>query len=136
MSDTRSPLNPRDISILNAQSGQSWIPKDPVDLVLPYIQKEKEDMTQTEAKIAKAKRIMDGYKKLEEKSLDLCAIIEDKCKNVVVKLKPADRLSVMEAVRRVFGTEGDQITFEMYKMAIKKFTDISNNNIPKPGDQK
>lgn len=135
MSDTRSPLNPRDIAILNAQSGQNWIPKDPVDLVLPYMQKDKEDLSVADAKLAKAKRIMEGYEKLEEKSLDLCAIIEDKCKNVVVTLDPSNRLSVMEAVRRAFGTEGNQITFEMYKMAIKKFTEIANNNIPKPGDK-
>jgi hypothetical protein len=133
MADIKSALNPKDASIINAVSGQNWIPKDPMSLVTPYIDKTKKELTSAEAKKQKAIRIYEDYGKMEQKCADMCQVIEEECKNVRIKLDPSSRLNVIEAVRRVFGLDGTEITFEMYKMAVKQMTDISNKSVPRPG---
>ena len=37
MSDIKEALNPRDTAILDAEAGQNWLPKEPRDLLLTYI---------------------------------------------------------------------------------------------------
>ena len=60
----------------------------------------------------------------------------NRCKYVSVDLKENDNLAVIKAVRRVFGTDGTKITFQMYQRCIEELAKRSNNSIPKPpGEQ-
>jgi hypothetical protein len=127
-------LHPRDRRILDEQAGVSWIPEDPKELILPYMDAESEpdvNGSSVEARRKKAREVYDGYSKVIEQCRELEDEIESQCKNCTITLDPARNLSVIEAIRRVFGTDGTQITFAMYKACVKALGEISASSIPK-----
>lgn len=130
-------LNPRDRAILDAQTGSSWVPREPADVILPYIEEEDDtvDLTTVEGKRKKAKEVYDGYGKVIDTCQTMKTEIEERCKDVVIDLNPVEHLHIISAVKRVFGTDGRQITFEMYKKCIENLSRISNDNIPTPGEK-
>jgi len=130
-------LKPRDRSLLDAQTGSSWIPREPKEVILPYVsdEEEKVDLTTVDGKRKKAKEIYDNYGKIIDTCTTMKTEIEERCKNVVVDLNPSEHLPIIEAVRRVFGTDGRRITFEMYKKCIENLARLSDNNIPIPGEK-
>jgi hypothetical protein len=134
--DLKTILNPRDRFALDATSGTSWVPKEPREVLLPYIEKGP-DQTRDEldTRRAKAKEIYDGYGEIAERAKELRDEIADRCKNVTVTLNPSIHGAVIAAVKRVFGTDGRQITFQMYQKAITEMSALANSNIPKPGDK-
>lgn len=137
MSDIKSVLNPRDLKTLDAKVDDNWIPKQPRDLLLPYIEKDPiEEDKNLENRRKKAKEVYDGYGELIETSRKLKEEIAEKSKDVVVTLKPSTEKATMDAVKRVFGTDGAKITFQMYQTAIDKLAEFTNEALPKPGDKK
>jgi hypothetical protein len=128
-------LKPRDKSILDAQAGTSWVPPNPRELLLPYLEEDKEvDRTSVEFRRQKAKEVYDGYGILIEECKEVEAEIEKQSKNVKVTLDPTTHLRVKEAVQRVFpGSNGLTITFDMYKKCIQALAKTGSDNIPKPG---
>jgi hypothetical protein len=125
-------LTPRDRSILDAQAGTTWVPKEPKDLILPYADTvvTPPDRVSTEFRKQKAKEVYDGYGKIIETCLELEDEIEAQCKNVSIPLNSSQHLSVMNAVKRVFGTDGTQITFEMYKQCVQALAALGDKDIP------
>ena len=82
---------------------------------MPYIEEgPKPESTDLDTRRTKAKEVYDGYGKIIERSKELRDEIADRCKNVVVTLDPSRHGAIIAAVRRVFGTDGTQITFQMY----------------------
>jgi hypothetical protein len=134
--DLKTVLNPRDRFTLDATSGSSWVPKEPREVLLPYIEKSP-DQTEDDldTRRTKAKEIYDGYGEIIEQTQELRKQIAERCKAVVVTLDPAKHGAVIAAVKRVFGTDGRQITFQMYQRAISEMSALSANNIPAPGDK-
>ncbi len=134
VSNLKDMLKPRDRGILDAQAGTNWVPPDPRELLLPYIEKDTEvDRSSIEFRRQKAKEVYDGYGKIIEECEVLEAEIEAQSKNVSVTLNPHTHLRVIEAVRRVFpGMDGQTVTFEMYKKCVQALAQTSNENIPKP----
>jgi len=132
--DLQKLLTPRDRSILDAQAGTSWVPKEPRELLLPYVDSTDKiiDRTSTEGRLQKAKEVYDNYGKIIEECRELEDEIEYQCNTVSITLDPSNNLQVIEAVRRVFGTDGRQITFDMYKKCIKALADSNNKKIPRP----
>jgi hypothetical protein len=137
MSDTndlKTILSPRDQSILDATTGTSWVPKDPIEPLLPYVgQEATKEKGGVEERREKAKEIFDQYGKVIENCKELEDEIVERCKNVVVTLDPSQHLRIIEAVQRVFGTDGTQITFQMYQRCIKELAKVSGDSIPQPG---
>ena len=135
MRDLKEMLSPRDRSILDAQTGNSWVPRDPREALLPYVG---EDPIREENKVAtqqdKAKEVYDGYGELIETCEELKGEIAERCKNVVVTLNPSEHLSIIKAVRRIFGTDGTQITFQMYQKCVQEMAKLADNSIPKPNE--
>jgi hypothetical protein len=132
--DLKAVLNPRDRAILDATTGTSWVPKDPIELLLPYIgEKPKEEKAALETRRSKAKEVYDDYGKIIENCKELEDEIAERCKNVVVTLNPDEHLRIIEAVRRVFGTDGTQITFQMYQRVVAELSKNADDNIPQPG---
>jgi 50S ribosomal subunit-associated GTPase HflX len=125
-------LKDKDISILERNIDQKWVPKEPSDLVIPYIDETKKELSALDKKQDKAIYVYNKYKEIETEARELCDTIEEECKNVKVSLDPKKELSVMEAIRRVFGTEGDTVTFEMYKVAVQKLTELNNKTLLVP----
>ena len=127
-------LSPRDRSILDAEVGTSWIPKDPIELITPYIAEVQKDIDRTsaESRLEKAQEAFNGYGKIIERCKEIEDEIVQQCKNVKVTLKPSNNLSVIAAIKRVFGTDGTTITFEMYKKCIEALARLNNENIPRP----
>lgn len=134
MADINELLGVKDRNILDAKVGQSWVPKEPRELLLPYIDEsssiEEKDI---DTRRRKAKEVYDGYIELSNKCKELKEVIEETCKNVTITLNPSSENRVIDAVKRTFGTDGTQITFEMYKLAIEKLSDLNNKTISKPG---
>lgn len=133
MSDNiKEILNPRDIGILDAQIENNWVPKDPREILLPYAGKEPDDVEKKDIDIRreKAKQVYDGYAKVSDRCDNILADISETCKDVVITLKPASQKNTMDAVKRVFGTDGKQITFDMYKEAITKLAELSKSSVP------
>lgn len=121
-----------DLEALDATSSVKWVPKDPRELLLPYLPKEEElEESDIDKRRRKSKEVYDGYTELEEECATLKQEIENQCKNAKVTINPAVELNVMSAIQRTFGTDGKEITFEMYKKALEQLHEISNSNIPK-----
>jgi len=132
--DIKSLLSARDRDILNATTGSSWVPEDPVETILPYISEEiqePEDNSIEDRRI-KAQKVLDGYEKIEKDCDILKAEIAERCKNVVVDLNPQEHLSVIDAIKRVFGTDGMTITFQMYQRCISELAQLAENGMPNP----
>ena len=135
-SELRKILSPRDHSILDAVSTTNWVPKDPAEVLLPYIEEEDKvkDRNSLEFRKQKAKEVFDGYGTL----IDTCKQLEDEisehCKNVKVILDPRTQLATKDAVQRVFGGDGREITFQMYQRCLAELAKITNDNIPDPED--
>jgi len=130
MSDLKKLLNPNDAEALTEQAGVSWVPKEPREILLPYMsdvpnQEEKSDL---DARREKAKQVVDGYTGVIEDCKRLEAEIEDRCKDATVPLNRAQHLSVIKALGRIFGLgEQEEITFEMYKICIRELAKLSND---------
>ena len=135
--DLTSMLRPGDRQILEETADISWVPKVPTDLLLPYMSEDESepDRTDVDHRRQKAKEVFDGYGKIIERCKEIEDRIETECKNVKVTLNPTNNLRVMEAIRRVFGTDGQEITFAMYKACVKALAEKSGSNIPKPTDK-
>lgn len=128
-------VSPKDHAILDATATASWVPQKPQELLLPYISQDTETPKDNsiDARRAKAKTIYDNYGKIIEQCEQLREQISDRCKAVEVTLDPSTHLRVIESVRRVFGTDGTKITFQMYQRCIEELAKESTNEIPQPG---
>lgn len=127
----KQALSLDDIEFLDAKSTVEWSPKKPRELLLPYISYEDTEELTTNKKIKKIKEVYEGYNNLEKECSVLKQQIEDTCKTVEVPLNPTLQLSVIDAIKRTFGTDGSKITFTMYKTAIEKIYSLTNSTIPK-----
>jgi hypothetical protein len=125
-------LSPRDKGILDAVTSTSWVPKEPVEILKPYMEKGSEEEKPLDTKLERAKKVYDGYGDILEKTKEIKAKIEDRCKNVVVTLNPAEHYDVIQVVKRVFGGDGTKVTFQMYQRVLEELSLKTNNNIPTP----
>ena len=130
--DLTTMLKPRDRQILDQGNGISWVPKNPRELILPYIDstEEKPEKNSIEDRRQKAKNVYDGYGKIIEECKGLEEEISKQCKDATITLNPSKHLRIMEAIKRVFGTDGTTITFAMYKACVDALASTSNSNIP------
>lgn len=134
--DLKKLLDPDDFDLINAQGSTPWIPKEPRELILPYIEKESSQEEEgIEEQRRKAKEVMDKYSVIIEECKTLESRIEKRCKDVKVSVSPKEHLPVIEAMGRVFG-QGlqSEISFEHYKVCVQALADL-NNQLPKPGDK-
>lgn len=131
-------LSPRDKQMLDATNGTSWVPNDPAEVLYAYIKEEdtKPEQNSIDDRRKKAKEVYKGYEKLEKDCVELESKIADRCKNVTVDINESDNLSIIQAVKRVFGTDGKQITFQMYQKCIEELSKSTNATIPKVGKAK
>jgi hypothetical protein len=133
--DLNRLLKPDDLETLYGGKPTSWVPKNPSDLLLPYIsEKQEEDGSSIESRRNKAIKVIEGYETLATNCKKLEEQIEQRCKDATVSLNPAKHLNVIEAIGRLFGIETTEITFEMYKQCINKLAEMNNNNIPTLGN--
>ena len=132
----KSVISPRDKDLLDATGGSNWIPQDPAEVVSGYVNEKevKPEDNSLEDRRAKAKQVYDGYGKIIDKCEKLKSQIAERCKNVVVDLNEAEHLAIIESVRRVFGTDGKKITFQMYQRCIEELAKSSDAEIPRPGE--
>jgi len=128
MVNIKKLLNVDDKELLAENSGVSWVPENPREVLLPYMSdvpnKEKEDL---DTRRKKAQEVIDGYTKVIEDCKRLEAEIEQRCKTVKTPLNKAEHLNVIEAIGRVFGVQTEEITFEMYKICIRELAAAANN---------
>jgi len=130
MRNPKDMLSPRDMETLGAQGGSNWIPKEPRELILPFMEEEEElDRESIDGRRKKAKQIYDDYGKTITECERLRATISNYCKDVTVKIQ-TNNVPVVDAIKRVFGTRGTEITFEMYKQVIEKLNQIAEDNTP------
>jgi hypothetical protein len=139
MSHDRKRFSDQDRTILEGESQVTWLPPDPQELILPYIQTiDQVDRGSIEDRKRKAKEVMDGYGNLIEVCKRMEDEISEQCKNVVIGLDPKEHFRVREAIGRVFGIDPDDangITFDMYKRIIHAFMKRGDRNIPKLGGE-
>lgn len=129
-------LSGQDASILDSRIENSWIPKDPTELILPYIGKDVPvERNSLEFRREKAKEVYDGYRDIIAACKEQEDDISERCKNVKISLDASKHRRAIEALERVFGTEGlREITFDMYKAVIHEMAALNNGVIPKPGE--
>ena len=133
-----NPLSPKDRQVLSAKAGTQWIPPEPAEVLLPYIEKRPTDIERDsiEFRRAKAKQVYDDYGQIIEDCKKLEDDLSARCKDVKITLNPAEHLNVINALRRVFGfSDLTEITFEMYKTVVQELARLQNSSIPKPGDE-
>ena len=130
MVDIKRMLDPNDIGILSETGDISWVPKEPRELLVPYVDQEAADKEKSsiEKRRDKAKKVVDEYTKIINNCKLAEAVIEERCKDVKIPLNRAQHLRVMESLARIFGLgEVQEITFEMYKICIKELAKFANN---------
>lgn len=130
MPDLKKLLNPNDVELLTESAGVSWIPKEPREVLLPYMSDtpNEEEKSDIETRRDKAKQVIDGYTKVIENCKKMEAEIEERCKDVKIPLNRTQHLRVIEAIGRIFGIgEQEEITFEMYKICIRELAKIAND---------
>jgi len=134
MSSGRS-ISDFDRMILEQDTTVKWVPDDPEELILPYLQQVKmteEEKSDLEKRREKAQEAYDGYTDVINQCLALEETLEEKCKDVVVPIDQTDS-NTRQALARVFGAGVTEITFAMYKTCIQELDRITNN-IPSPED--
>jgi len=129
MVDLKKLLNPDDNDLLNESAEISWVPKQPREVLLPYMTDTPlEEDSDIENRRTKAKEVVDGYTKIIEESKRMEAEIEERCKDVKIPLNRGQHLRVIEALGRIFGIgQVEEITFDMYKTCIRELAKISND---------
>ena len=130
MPDLKRMLNPNDASFLQENAGVSWVPKEPREILLPYMSAtpNEEEKSDIQTRREKAKEVVDGYTKIIEQCKRVEAEIEERCKDVTVPLNRGQHLRVIEALGRIFGLgQVEEITFEMYKICMRELAAISHD---------
>lgn len=129
----RNNFSERDRNILEATSESTWVPPNPRDLLLPYI--EKEDTVQGETELERRQRktieVMDGYNKIIQDCQEARAKIVERCKNVSVPIDEINNPAVLEAVRRLFRKDAKEITFDMYVQVVHALAEVGNDEVPR-----
>jgi hypothetical protein len=125
MVDIKRLLRPDDKDFINATGATNWVPPNPRDLLLPFIE-EPEDLSDIDKRRQKAKEVYDGYTKLIEECKETEAVVSDRCKDVIIELDESKHFPVIEAIERVFGFRTTKITFQMYKKCLEEFTKIGS----------
>lgn len=136
MRDLKSLLTPDDFDTVNATADISWLPKEPKEILLPYIPNSTDvEDSKLDQQRKKTKEVLDGYTNIINSCKQVEAQIEERCKQVKVPLSRKKSLRVVEAMARIFGQgEQETISFDQYKACIKALAKI-NNQIPKPEDK-
>jgi len=132
--DIKKLLNPRDRDIINSSNTINWVPKDPRVIIAPYLEENNREDENVSDLQKKAKKVYDGYGKLIQECKELEDQIEAQVKGVSVSVDPRYALGTRDSVRRLFGTDGTEITFEMYKVCLQELAKIAKENTPSPGD--
>lgn len=132
MSNKRKNFSSSDRSALDITPGVSWIPKDPAELILPYMEKEiPEEKSEKDKRREKAFQVYQKYTDIAEECKRLEDEISNRCKKVVIPLDEVKHHQAIQACERVFGQEGiREITFEMYKTIVKVIADRSDTATP------
>lgn len=128
-------LSELDRSLLESDSSIKWIPPNPEELLLPYVDQTQltdEEKTDLEKRRAKGKEVYEQYSNIISECKELENQISDRCKKVSVEIKDRNQLNVLEALGRVFGFGVNKITFDMYKQCIQELEKINQNNVPSP----
>lgn len=138
MAKKNNPLSLKDKGIMNAGGQDNWIPPDPAELLLPYIeQSPEEELDTVEKRREKSKQVYEGYGDVIEKCKELRANIAQRCKEVVIPLNEQQHKSVLAALRRIFGfVDVSEITFDMYKIVVEEMQKLNNKTIPSPEAKK
>jgi hypothetical protein len=126
MVDIKRLLRPDDKQAINATSATNWVPPNPRDLLLPFIE-EPQDFTDLDKRREKAKEVYQGYTQVIEECKELEDEIADRSKDATVDLDESKHFSVIESIERVFGVHSNQITFQMYQTCIQELARIGNN---------
>lgn len=131
--NSRGEFPEHDRMMLELSSKSTWVPPEPAKLVKPYIEKNPIEQSDNEKKRQKAQEVMDNYGKIIEECKTLRTELEEKCKNVSVPLNPDVDIRVIEACARLFKRQATEITFDMYKEAIRRLAVVSDSQSPKLG---
>jgi len=135
MSDYKKrDLSSFDRSFLQRDANVNWIPKDPAELVLPYMEREgPEEKSGIEIRRERAKEVVQKYKEIAEKCKEIEDELSQRCKDVKVSIKGPGFLRIREACNRTFGRDDiEEITFEMYKAVVEATADESEAATPGP----
>jgi len=129
MTREQGRFSPYDRILLQRQAGVSWIPKEPIELLLPYMEKdplvEKSDV---ERRREIAQGVMEDYANIIRRCERLEEEIAVRSKNVTIPLDPEKHHRVKIACARIFGKtpeEVTEITFDMYKVAVHELAKLS-----------
>jgi len=121
----------KDRALLEATSKSTWTPPNPVDLIIPYLEKDGiEGESDLDKRRRKAKEVMDGYAEVITKCQNLRKFLDEKCADVIVPLDPKKDLRVIESARRVFKRDVSEITFDMYKQIVFLMAKTGNDGVP------
>jgi len=111
-------LEGTDLDILNEDLDLKW--QEPEQITVPMVKKEQNT---TEPPIDPKVRIEQKIKDFEEyiKAADYMqdVVLKERLKNRVVRVPTKKDPSIREAIRRLFGVDSDQITYDMFKKCLE-----------------
>jgi hypothetical protein len=122
----------KDRKVLDATSKSTWIPPDPVDLIIPYLEnKSIEDESDTDKRRRKTREVYEGYANLESDCREMRDKIAERCKNIKIMISEDKNKVVFDAASRLFRREVKEITFEMYMQIVHGIEQLGKNSIPR-----
>ena len=111
----------KDRKILDAVSKSTWVPEEPAELILPYIEKDDiEGESELDKRRRKSHEVYDGYISLEAQCKQIREDIAKRCQTVSVKIDPDKNFEVLQAARRLFRRDVKEINFEKIKEEYEK----------------
>lgn len=131
MRDKTRYFSEKDRQLLEATSKSTWTPEDPRSLLLPYMQEEEPtEETDLEKRLRKSQEVLGGYQRLEAKCKETLSEITERCKKVSIPIDQKKDRAVLDAARRIFKRDVEEITFEMYKQLVHAIAEDGNNVVP------
>lgn len=132
MTKNQSIFSDKDRKILDATSKSTWVPPDPTELILPYIEDDSVDgETEIDKRRRKSREVYSGYSNLESDCKDMRNRIAERCKNVKVTISEQKNKAVYDAASRLFRREVKEITFEMYMQVVHALEQLGKEGVPK-----
>lgn len=131
MEDKTRYFSEQDRKLLEATSKSTWTPPEPRKLILPFMPEDEEtEETDLEKRYRKATEVLEGYQRLEARCKELRAEISERCKDISIPIDPKKDRRILEAARRVFQRDVQEITFDMYKQLVHSIAKMGNDVVP------
>lgn len=108
-------ISKKDKSILSKSDNISYVAPEAVDADTRY-----EVASEKVEEESNINHYLSQYEKIIETSDQVAEILDERCKGYTFKFDPAKMPALTQAIRKVFGKDSAEITYDMYKQVLEE----------------